>query len=127
MTEKNHLQKLQNRAARIITNSSFDAPDIPLVRSLGWKTIEELIAHESELMVFKSIHGLAPDYMSDLFTKISQLTSHNLHNISTDLCLPQKRSSNGLKSFSYRGAKTWNRLPTKCKQAIATRDFKSYL
>ena len=85
VTEKNHLQKLQNRAARIIKNSSFNAPGIPLLRRLGWKTIEELIAHESELMVFKSIHGLAPQYMSDLFTKISQLASHNLRNIATDL------------------------------------------
>ena len=40
---------------------------------LGWKATEELIDHESKLMVFKSIHGLAPQYMSDLFTKISQL------------------------------------------------------
>ena len=124
---KNHLQKLQNRAARIIANSSFDAPCIPLVRWLGWKIIEELIAHESELIVFRSIHGLAPQYMSDLLTKISQLTSHNLRNIATDLWLPQKRSSSGLKSFSYRSAKTWNSLPTKCWQAIATRDFKLYL
>ena len=84
------------------------------MRRLGWKTIEELIAHASELMVFKSIHGLAPQYMSDLFTKISQLTSHNLRNIDTDLWLPQKRSSSGLKSFFYKGAKTWNSLPTIC-------------
>ena len=91
VSEKTHSQKLQNRAARIITNSSFDAPGIPLVRRLGWKTIEEPIAHESELMVFKSIHGLAPQYMGDLFTKISQLSSHNLRNTTTDLRLPQKR------------------------------------
>ena len=69
VTEKNHLQKLQNRTARIITNNSFDTLGIPLVRRLGWKTIEELIAHDSELMVFKSINGLAPRYMSDLFPK----------------------------------------------------------
>ena len=100
VTEKHHLQKLQNRAARILTNSSFDAPGLPLVRRLGWKTIEELIAHESELMVFKSIHGLAPQYMSDLFTEMSQLSSYNLRNIATDLWLPQKRSANGLKCFS---------------------------
>ena len=43
------------------------------MRRLGWKAIEELIDHESKLMVSKSIHGLAPQYMSDLFTKISQL------------------------------------------------------
>ena len=46
VTETNHWQKLQNRAARVITNSSFDAPGISFVRKLSWKTIEELIAHE---------------------------------------------------------------------------------
>ena len=94
-----------DNSARITTNNSFDAPGIPLVRRFGWKTSEELIAHESELVIFKSIHGLALQYMSDLFTKISQLTSHNLRNIATDLWLPQNRSSSGIKSFSYRGAK----------------------
>ena len=43
------------------------------MRRLGWKAIEELIDHESKLMVSRSINGLAPQYMSDLFTKISQL------------------------------------------------------
>ena len=43
-----------------------------------------------ELTAFKSIHGLAPQYMSDLATKISQLTSHNLCSIAIDLWLPQK-------------------------------------
>ena len=42
VTEKVNLQKLHNRAARILTNSSFDAQGIPLVRMMGWKTIEEL-------------------------------------------------------------------------------------
>ena len=56
-TEINQLQKLQNRAARIVTNSSFDAPSSPLIKSLGWKTIQELIQNESQTMVFKSLHG----------------------------------------------------------------------
>ena len=47
LTEINQLQKLQNRAARIIANSSFDAPSRPLIWGLGWKTVEELAAGES--------------------------------------------------------------------------------
>ena len=66
-----------------------------------------------------------PQYMSVLFTKISQLTSYNLRNIAADLWLPQKRSSSGMKSFSYMGARTWNSFPTICKQVMATRDFES--
>ena len=34
-TETSKLQKLQNRAARIITNSSFDASSKPLIQNLG--------------------------------------------------------------------------------------------
>ena len=44
----NQLQKLQNRAARIITNSSFDTPSRPLIAELGWQTIEEVIGNESK-------------------------------------------------------------------------------
>ena len=42
-TEKDRLQKLQNRAAKIITGSSFTTSALPLIESLGWKTIEGLI------------------------------------------------------------------------------------
>ena len=42
-TEINWLQKLQNRAARIVTNSSFDTPSNKLIEKLGWETINELI------------------------------------------------------------------------------------
>ena len=68
-TELTQLQKLQNRAARNITNSSFDTPSRSLIDKLGWKTIEQLIASESKIMVFKSLHELAPQYLRDLFTR----------------------------------------------------------
>ena len=47
-TEINQLQKLQNRAARIVTNTSYDTPSKKLLEELGWKTIDELIKIESE-------------------------------------------------------------------------------
>ena len=40
-------------------------------------------------MVFKSFRELAPQYMCNLFTKTSQLTSKNLRNTSSDLRLPK--------------------------------------
>ena len=90
LTEISQLQKLQNRAARIVTGSRFDKPGLPLVKRLGWKTIDELISSESNIMVFKSLHGLPPQYMSNLFTKTSQLASRNLRNSATDLRIPKK-------------------------------------
>ena len=88
-TEINRLQKLQNRAARLITNSSFDAPSRPLIEGLGWKTIEELISYESKIMVFKSPNELASQYLCNLFTRNSQCSSPNFRNTETDLRLPR--------------------------------------
>ena len=63
----NHLQKVQNRAARIITSSRYDAPNKMLIKQLGWKKIEEMIQYQSRVMVYKSVNGLAPQYLQDTF------------------------------------------------------------
>ena len=123
-TDTNQLQKLQNRAARIITNSSFDTPSRPLIAELGWQTIEELIDNESKIMVFKSLNDLAPQYLCNLFTKKSACSSHNLRNTESDLRLPKKMSATGQKCFSYRGAKIWNSLPAESKTASSLDGFK---
>ena len=124
LTEINQLQKLQNHATRIITNSSFDVPGRPLIKEMGWKTIDELMTCESKTMVFKSLNQLAPEYLCGLFTRNSLCSSYSLRNTGTDLGLPKKRSSNGQRCFSYRGAKLWNGLATESKQATSLYSFK---
>ena len=123
-TEINQLQKLQKRAARIITNSSFDAPSRPLTELLGWKTVDELITGESKTMVLKSLNELAPQYLCDLFTRNSLCSSYSLRNLRTDLRLPMKKSTTGQKCFSHRGAKLWNSLSTESKPATSLYGFK---
>ena len=97
------LQKLQNRAARIVTNSSYDASSLPLIGSLGWLTIKEMIVFETATTVYKSLHGLAPEYMQSMFTKLSENSSRSLRNTDTDLRIPRFATSYGQRSFSYRG------------------------
>ena len=126
-TEISKLQKLQNRAARIITNSSFDASSKPLIQNLGWKTVNDMIKHESRTMVYKSINNIAPPYMNDMFTRNSQDATRQLRNTNTDLKLPKKRTCNGQKSFSFRGAKLWNSLDTEAKRATSLNRFKSLI
>ena len=78
------------RGGRLITNSSFDTPGRPLIRERRWKTINELVSGESVTMVFMSLNGLAPHYISDLFALKSICSSHGLPNTGTDLKLPVK-------------------------------------
>ena len=126
-TEISKLQKLQNRAARIITNSSFDASSKPLIQKLGWKTVNDMIKHESRTMVYKSINNKAPPYMSEMFTRNSQDATRQLRNTNTDLRLPKIRTCNGQKSFSFRGAKLWNSLNNEAKLATSLNRFKSLI
>ena len=69
--EISQLQKMPNCAAGIVTGSKFDAPGLPLVKQLGWKTIGEIIDSESNTMVFKSLNNLAPQYLCNLFARMS--------------------------------------------------------
>ena len=50
---------------------SFNSPSGPLTKSLGWKTICELVDEEPKLMVYKSVNGLAPQYLHNLFIRNS--------------------------------------------------------
>ena len=124
-SEIKQLQKLQNRAARIVTNSSFDSSSRPLIERLGWKIIEQLISNESKTMVFKSLNDLAPQYLSSLFKRNSQCSTRCLRNTETDLRLPKKTSANGQKCFSFMGAKLWNSLSAESKQASSLNSFKT--
>ena len=63
------LQKLQNRAARIVTNSSYVASTDDLIEKLNWPTISEIIERETATMVYKSLNGLVPMYLSNIFSR----------------------------------------------------------
>ena len=125
--EINHLQELWNRAARIITNSRCDAPSDNLIKQFGWRKIDEMIQYESQFMVYKSINGLAPYYLHDLFIRNIANPSYELHNTATVLQIPKRNTANGQKGFSCRGAKLWNSLSTEIKWAPATTKFKTVL
>ena len=43
------LQKLQNRAARVVTNSPFDHTSLPLISKLGWLTVKMSMTSNSIL------------------------------------------------------------------------------
>ena len=121
------LQKLQNRAARILTNSAFDIPISPLIRSLGWMTIAVLISFKSKQLAFKSLNNQAPQYICNLFQRNSECSSRGLRNTATDLRFPMNTSLIGQKRSSYRGAKLWNNLAFEVKQATSLLVFKKRL
>ena len=65
------LQKIQNRAARIVTSSPYYVSAALIIQDLGWWTISELIRKETAILTYKSLNSLAPDYLRKVFLKCS--------------------------------------------------------
>ena len=105
-TEISHFQKLQNRAARIITNSRYDAPSDNLMKQLGWSKIDEMIQYESRVMVYKSINELTPHYLHDLFIRNIENPSYELCNTATDLQIQKTTYGQWPKRVLVSGSKT---------------------
>ena len=67
ITLQNKVQKLQNRAARVLTNLNYDADAGHLFELLRWKNPASQPQIQRAIMVYKSPHGLAPDYLCSKF------------------------------------------------------------
>ena len=89
--------------------------------------IADLISFESNQLIFKSLNNQFPQYNCNLFQRNSDCSSRDLRCTATDLRLPVYISSNGQKSFSYRGATLWNNLAIGVKQTPSLSVFKKRL
>ena len=76
-------------------------------------------------MVHKALHGLAPDYLSSMFTDRNTLNSYSLRDIEGKLAIPKPRTNYLKNSFSYSGAVLWNSLPIGLRQADTLSKFRT--
>ena len=124
---KNKIQRLQNRAARIILNN-FDYENfngIDLVKSLNWLSFEERFKYLTCVLVYKAIHGLAPNYLCDSIILDKDITDR--HTRSADEMhahVPKFKTEYFHKSFSITGPQTWNSLPSALRNASKLSTFK---
>lgn len=58
------LQKLQNRAATVLTFSGYDADADYLIKRINWQNLDSQRKYHKKVMVYRSINGLAPKYLS---------------------------------------------------------------
>ncbi len=109
------MQKLQNRSARVLTFSSYDTNADGLLQDLGWENLETQRQIHQAIMVYKSINGLAPEYLRSKFVDRSCVSGYSLRDTVGKLAVPFPRTNYLRNSFSYSGAVTWNSLPVELK------------
>jgi hypothetical protein len=122
------LQKLQNRAARIIFQVPRRHPSSPLLNSLHWLPVDKRIDFKVLLCIYKALNGLAPDYLSNcLTTYIPSREGLRSANDLTRLVIPKSRRRCGDRSFSTYGPRIWNNLPFQIRSAPTVATFKCSL
>ncbi len=121
------LQKMQNRAARVITGRSYETPSSEVLRELDWKPLIDHWEKNSLVFMYKAKRNELPENLMDLF-EIKNNINYNLRSNGNEFTLQKPKTNFMKKSISYNGAKTWNNLPRCVKTSDATiRQFKAAL
>ena len=116
----NQLQLIQNAAAKAVTGKyKYDHLGEDL-NDLHWLEIKKRVVFKISLIAYKSVNGLAPEYLQNMF-------QYSHHGHSLKLIVPQYTSSYGRRSFSYAGPKIFNNLPTQITSSDTVEMFKSNL
>ena len=95
------LQKLQNRAARVILRTNYDASAGILLDTLCLDNLSLRREKHKAKLVFKIINGDMPTYLQDYF---SRGLDYNIRNSEMKLNLPKPRTNYLKRSFCYSGA-----------------------
>ena len=117
------LQKLQNRAARVLTFSRYDADANRLFRQLNWKDLSTQFQMKKALMVYNSLNDLVTGYLSSKFVKRYE-TRYSLRDSVNKVIVPFPRTNFMKNSFNYSGAVLWNSLPGDMTEAKSLTQFK---
>ena len=123
------LQRVQNMTAKVVLNQSKYSSTTEAFRKLHWLPIRERIEFKIMCMVWKSLHGMAPPYLSDLLCR-NNFHERNLRSSdNTDILIVPwvKNKLFAYRSFSVTGPRRWNSLPNSFRKATTLESFKSQL
>ena len=109
VTLSDRLQKLQNRAARVITQSTYDISSRDLLNELQWNSLSINRDKQKAIFMFKTLNGLTPQYLEEMFS--SRIGHYTLRDSNRKLFIPKPNTDYLKRSFSYSGASLWNSLP----------------
>ena len=98
----------QNRAARVVTKSSYDTNSSYLLNSLSWDNLSVKRAKQKANLMYTCVNKLAPVYLCNMFTP--RTLSFDLRDTRQNFYLPKQRNDYLKPSYSYSGASLSNDL-----------------
>ena len=125
---KDKIQKVQNLCLRFIFDiKRRDHVDyLPLRNELKWLDMNSRRLKHGLTLIYKILNDLAPNYLRDTFTLVSEIHSVNTRtannsNIWIKNSIKSKLHRN---SYTFEMAKIYNKIPEDIKKSVSTNSFK---
>ena len=114
------LQQIQNAASKLIMGKYKYSHMKDDLNKLHWLSVKKRVIFKIALLVYKSVNGIAPPYLQQLFGYVS-------HGNTIRLDVPHTNSKLGARAFSVIGPKIYNSLPSDVKESSNIMTFKQKL
>lgn len=123
----NQLEKIQNRALRVILKCSYYTPITYMLKVLNMLSVSQKIMFNVNLFVFKLKHNLLPQYICDNFKLFKDVHNYSTRNCTDFILLNRCNTMQMLNSVLYRGLIEFNKLPVNVKNCNNLNEFKYHL
>ena len=123
------LDVVHKRCARVILGVNNLTPSDLMFNILGWERLQTRSEYFKALMMYKSLNGLAPEYLAKMFNYLS--TTHGVNTRQAadgQLALPPTVNGPDIEyfksSFSYSGVQLWNDIDIQIRNSDTVQSFK---
>lgn len=127
LCNKTHIQKLQkvqNRALRIILDAKWDTSIKRMLVKLNLSSVTQRINFNIVIFIFKIKSNMLPKYLKNKMKRVNEVHSKHLRR-NHHFRLPQYRKTSSQRSLYYNGLKIFNKLPEELKEIKTINKFKS--
>ena len=125
--EANELEKIQHEAARIVSGATKLVSIDKLLKEVGWDTLSCRRKKHKQILFYKMINGLCPDYLSSLVPPtVGNNRAYRLRNAS-DYKYIRSNTQLYYNSFLPSVVRDWNELPHTTRNAPSISSFKRSL
>ncbi len=116
---------LQKMALRLIMDVNRMTPSLPIFKFCEILPVQERVKYRTVIQVYKSLHELAPSYMTDMFTYQSEVSKRTTRfSLKNKLHVPRRNLCVSRRSISYNGATEFNKLPSHIQDCNTLSSFK---
>lgn len=108
------LQKMQNKAMRVILQCNRYTPINSMLQILNFMTVRQRVLLKTLQLIYKIKNGMVPSYLYEKITYVRDIHSHNTRR-TNDLHVDRHHSLLASKSLFCKGLKEYNNLPNEIK------------